>query len=89
MVKRLNDTMAIAGSPPRSGENHSISVRAVDNGYVVSQCTFNPMTEEYKNSEAFYKECPRIMPAKVFRGSSPDMGEGGLRDTMQYLNNDK
>lgn len=89
MAKRLSDTNAIAGTPYDAGEDHNISVRKIDNGFMVRQSSCDPMTGEYKSSEAYYKERPRVLAPKIFRGASPDMGEGGLRDTMNYLNNDK
>lgn len=89
MTRRLSDTASLVGKSPGGGENYNISLRQVDNGYVVCQSSCDPHTGEYRSSEQFYKERPRIMAPRVARGVSPDVGEGGLRDTMNYLNNDK
>lgn len=84
MVKKLNNTNAIVERPRNAGENHSISTRKVDNGYVVSESSYNPKTMEYRNSESFQQSPPKIIPGRVDSSPSPDSG-GGLRDTMSYL----
>jgi hypothetical protein len=83
--RRLNDTAAIAASPPSENQEHSISVRKIDNGFVARSSTCNSATGEYKSSEQYFPSAPRIIPAKVARSMSDDAG-GGLADTMAYLN---
>ena len=80
---RLNDTAAIAAAPPRGGESHHISTRAVSNGYIVCESTSNDSTGEYKSSERFYEECPRVIPPRIARGKVG--GESDLSGAMDYL----
>jgi len=84
MAKRLNDTRALTEQPSRYGEDHTVSTRKIDNGYLVRESSCDPRTGEYRSSEQFYKEPPRIIPARVARGQNPDQGSG-LADTMKYL----
>ena len=80
-MKRLNDTRALVDQPSRYGENYSLSSRKVANGFVVSESSCDPRTGEYRSSETFYKEEPRIIPGRVARGENPD--NKGLADTMR------
>lgn len=80
--RRLNDTSAIATRSSGVGADHSISTRKIDNGYVVSESSFNPATGEFKRSESFQAEAPKVIPGKV---EKDDSAGGGLRDTMNYL----
>jgi len=84
MAKRLNDTRALVDQPPRYGENHTVSTRKIDNGFLVCESSCDPKTGEYRSSEQFYKEAPRVIPPKVARGQNPDAGSA-LADTMKYL----
>lgn len=86
--QRLNDTAAIAASPPSGNQEHSISVRKIDNGFIARSSTCNSATGEYKSSEQFFASAPRIIPARVARTMSDDSG-GGLADTMAYLDGKK
>lgn len=83
--RRLNDTAAIAATPPSGNQEHSISVRKIDNGFIARSSTCNNATGEYKSSEQFFSSAPRIIPAKVARTGESSSG-GGLADTMAYLN---
>lgn len=65
--KRLSDTKAIVDEP-FGAVHHSVSTRQIANGTLV--CESGP--EGYK--ETFHKEAPRIIPARVARGESPDSG---------------
>jgi hypothetical protein len=85
MKRRLNDTAAIAASPPSGNTEHSISVRKIDNGFVARSSMCNPTTGEYKSSEQYFANAPRVIPARVARTMATDSG-GGLADTMDYLN---
>lgn len=85
-MKRLNDTAALAASPPSGNIEHSLNVRAISNGFVTRSSTCNPQTGEYKSSEVFSKNAPRIVPARVANQvSGGDGASGGLADTMAYL----
>lgn len=85
MKKKLNDTAAIAESPPLGDASHHISTRKIDNGWLVEESVCNPETGEYKSSTTFTPNPPRIMPGRIARqGASPDSGSA-LRRTMDYL----
>ena len=81
---RKNDTAALVASPPQGGMDHTISVRKIDNGYLVRSSSFNDQTGEFKSAETFSKNAPTIVPAKVARGANPDAG-GALERAMDYL----
>lgn len=83
--KRLNDTAAIAASPPSGNQEHSISVRKIDNGFVARSSTCNSATGEYKSSEQYFENAPKIVPAQVAKVMSVRSG-GGLADSVDYLN---
>lgn len=84
--KRLNDTEALARGAPGlyTGEDHSVSVRRIENGFIIRQSECNPNTGHYSTREVFSERQPRITPASVKRGSVND-GSESLRDTMGYL----
>lgn len=82
---RLNDTGALVSSPRDGGESHSVSTRKIDNGYIVSQSRTDPRTGEYSYTEQFTDKQPKITPAKVAGGPSPDAGNS-LADTVKYMN---
>ena len=85
MGKRLNDTAAISG--PGSGGsnvNHTVRSRKIDNGYVVETTMYNVKTGQFRSSETFSQEPPRIEPPKVSSGASPD-GPGVLSACMRYM----
>lgn len=83
MAKRLNDTAAITGRAAMSNVEHSISTRKISNGYIVRESSCDPNTGEYKSSETFMKNAPKVVPPKVSRGS-PD-GPNSLADAKSYL----
>lgn len=82
--KRLNDTAAIAASPPSGNQEHSISVRKIDNGFIARSSTCNSATGEYKSTEQFFAQAPRIVPAQVAKAMGVKEG-GGLADSVDYL----
>jgi len=82
-MARLNDTAAIADAPSRYGEEHSIRTRKIEGGYIVTQSTCNDSTGEYRSTERFMKEPPRVTPPTVKKGH-PD-GPSDLAGAMSYL----
>lgn len=85
-MARLNDTRALVDRPPRGGEEYHVSTRKIDNGYLVREsiCTD---TGEYKSSEKFMSDPPRIIPGRVKgqrNGSTDAAGSNGLGDAVQY-----
>ena len=83
--KRLSDTAALVAEPFGRGEEHSISTRKIENGFITRTSRSNPMTGEYECREAFSKSQPRILPARTARGVGEANGESTLRETMSYL----
>ena len=81
-MARRNDTRAIVEQPSSGQTSHSINVRPVENGFVVCQSSCNPSTGEYKSSETFSKEQPKIVPPRVARAKVA--GES-LAGAMSYL----
>ena len=85
-TRRLNDTSAIRGIPLLQNEDHSISVRQIDNGYITRTSHNNPQTGEYRCAETFSASEPRIIPGRAARQwLSPAAGASPLKDTMEYL----
>jgi len=82
--RRLNDTAALTAAPARYGQDYNVSSRKIENGYVVRESMCDPQTGEYRSSERFSKEQPKIVPAKVSRGGAGE-GPSALADTMKYL----
>lgn len=87
---RLSDTAALTQRPFAAGEDHSISSRKIENGYLTRVSTCNSHTGEYKSSEHFTKNPPRITAPKMDgrQGSSGDVGSESLADTRKYLGED-
>lgn len=85
-MARLNDTASIA-KRPASDVEHSVSVRKIDNGHIVRSSTYNPGTGEYKCSEMFAKNPPKIGGMMAGSGSegSDAAGSRGLAGTKKYL----
>lgn len=82
-MTRLNDTAAIAGAPLEAGEEHSICVRKISNGFLTRQSTYNPSTGESRCTEQYSKLAPKIAPARI---SGARSGTGStLADTKAYL----
>lgn len=93
MGKRLSDTAPITRRGLEAGENHTVSTRKIEGGYIVSQSTSNPNTGEYRCTEKFTKNPPRITPAKVdgrqMSGEATgSAGNESLADTKAYLGKD-
>jgi hypothetical protein len=87
MAKRLNDTAALVESPPmQGGQEHSIRVKKIDNGYLICTSEYNPDTGVYKSREEFSARPPRIMPGRVAFGRI-DPGNP-LADAMRYMGDD-
>ena len=87
-AKRLNDTAALTSRPFGAGENHSVSVSKIDNGYLVRTTSCNDRTGEYKVNESFSSSPPRILPAKLDGrqgGGNGAVGAEGLSTTRSYL----
>lgn len=86
MSKRLNDTSSLVNRPFAAGEDHSISTRKIDNGYLTRVSTCNPETGEYKSAEVFTKGQPRITAPRIDgrQGGSVDSGNS-LREAREYL----
>ena len=83
MARRLNDTQALVERPvPPINEHHSLVCRKIDNGFLVTDV--GPKS----CSETFYREPPRIIPARVAR-SKDTTDSGGLADTMGYLGEER
>lgn len=87
MAKRLSDTARLASTPSDPGESHSISSRKIDNGYLVSQSSYNPGTGAYTCAERFVKNPPRLMPPKLDgrQGSAGNDGPEALSDAVAYM----
>jgi hypothetical protein len=83
--KRLNDTEALQPSSGMSmGSDHSVSVRKIDNGFVVRQSVYNNRTGECSSTETFSEREPKVTAPKVGRNPAPDQGSP-LRGAMDYL----
>ena len=82
--KRLSDSAALTQAPA-SGEDHSISVRAIDNGYLVRTSTYNSRTGDCRSSEKFSATPPKVVPPKVGRGEPVPAGGESLRGAMDFL----
>lgn len=90
MARRLSNTAAITERPYEAGEDHSVSVRKIENGYLTRTATCNPNTGSYRSSEVFTKTPPRITPPSMDAGQGEEMvGSQTLGDTMRYLKEDK
>lgn len=81
-MARLNDTKSLVASNGM-GVEHSVSTRKIDNGFIVCESTCNPSTGEYRRSERFMRDPPKVVPAKVVRGGREPSQT--LADTMNYL----
>ena len=58
---RLNDTAALVGNAPSmsTNETFSVSIRKIDNGYIVSTSQCNGMAG-YHSSEKFVSQKPKL-----------------------------
>lgn len=79
-MARLNDTKALTKRPMEPGMSQSISVRKIQNGFLVCESSCNPTTGEYRSTEHFSPD-PSGLPQKSDKAS-----ESSLQDTMDYLN---
>ena len=83
--RRLNDTEGLRPSSGMAdGGDHSVSVRKIDNGYVVRQSSYNNKTGQCSSSETFSEREPRVSAPKVGKSPAPDQGSP-LRGAMDYL----
>lgn len=88
MSRRLNDTESLTSRPFQAGEDHSISVRRVENGYLTRTSSYNPGTGDCKSAEVFTKNPPRLIPPKM-DSRQGSVGEGNtLKQTKEYLGGD-
>lgn len=73
----------VAG-PMREGEDHSVSVRKIDNGYVIrtSSCGNDG---NYQSSEVFSKEMPEIRPPAVINRQTNGNGGSSLSSAVKAL----
>lgn len=83
MGKRLSNTAAIERES-FSGQSHSISVRKIDNGYLVSKSSCGP-DGDYRSSESFHRQPPRISEPRVGRQARDSAGDESLADTVDYM----
>lgn len=83
-MARLNDTAGLTRRPSSDVE-HTISVKKIDNGHIVRSSTYNCGTGEYKSSEMFSKNPPKIggMPSADVPADAA--GSRGLAGTKKYL----
>lgn len=86
-MTRKSDTRALVERPPRAGQSHSVSVRGIDNGYVVETSSCDPHTGEYRRSEMYSERAPKISPPRAVRsGLDRDAtGSKGLGDAVKSL----
>jgi len=84
---RLNDTASIVATTLGEGENHSTSVEKIDNGYLVNRSSWNPRTGQSTSSKTYSETEPRMMPQGAGLGDAT--GKGSLRDTMEYMRQEK
>lgn len=90
-MARLNDTQGLTARPFAGGEEHSVSSRRIDNGYLVRTSTCNPETGEYKSSERFMASQPNITAPRVdgrqvgSASRAGSVGDEGLAGTRSYL----
>lgn len=84
---RPSDTAAITSGPFKENHESTVSVRKIDNGYLVRTSQWNTHTNEYQGSERFSKDPPLVTPARV----EVDRGEssGALSRAMRYLDDSK
>ena len=83
MAKRLNDTAAIVNEPGGNLE-HSVSVRRIDNGFLISKRTYNEGTGLSYHSEEFSKNAPQIGMPKVKKDAA-GYSEGSLSAAVGML----
>ena len=81
--RRLNDTAAIVREPGGNLE-HSVSVRRIDNGFLVRRTTHNEGTGTYTHSEEFSKNAPRIGMPQVKKDAA-GYGEGSISAAVELL----
>ncbi len=84
--KRLNDTEALVVRPFAGGEEHSISSRKIENGYLTRTSSYNPGTGECKSAEIFTKNPPKLTAPRMDGRQGRDAtGDSSLADTVKYL----
>jgi len=78
---RKSDTAALTAMPASLGER-TVSVRKIDNGYLVRESSYGgPDGENYKCSEHFSPTLPRMQPLE----KAEERGESSLREAMEYM----
>lgn len=84
----LNNTAALVSRGPDGGEEHSISVRKIENGFLTRQSSYNPGTGECHSSETFSKSRPEIRPPRV-RGGAGELADSrnAMADANKELRN--
>ena len=83
MKRRLNDTAALVREPGGNLE-HSVSVRRIDNGFLVCRTTHNEGTGTFTRSEEFSKNAPRVGMPQVKKDAA-GYGEGSLSAAVESL----
>jgi len=81
---RPSDTAAITARPMRAGTDQSVSIRKIDNGYLVRESSSNDRTGEYKSSEHFSATLP-VVPTLERR---EEASESSLREAVEYMKGD-
>ena len=84
-MARLNDTIALVRKGLEAENQHSICTHKIDNGWLTETSSFNQETGEYQCSTSFSEKQPNIIPGRVAY-SQGDVGNGGLRAAVSYLN---
>ncbi len=77
---RLDDTIALRSAGPKAST--SVSVRPVDNGFMLCESNSNP-NGPYDYKERFCEERPEITVREQAPRAS---GDNSLKSTMSYLN---
>ena len=79
---KLSNTAALTGAPPSEATDHTVSVRGINNGYIVrTSCCGRD--GDYSSSETFTKNRPNISPpgVKYARGGGSTL-DGNLSAAM-------
>jgi hypothetical protein len=75
---------AAAAMPGETHSSRSVSVRKIDNGYVVSETTCS--NGDYKSTERYCETAPDI---EAEEAHGPDAGRENLRGAMKELHRTK
>lgn len=82
-MSRLNDTAGLTARPLEGEMERTQRVRKIDNGFIVSNSSYNSSTGEYKCSEEYSSSPPKGMGGGT--SSRSGVGDEGLSDTKKYL----